>query len=348
MKIKELNINKSKQNFNAELLNDRIHRKEISYGTNSEIEMMSETGNEIFDQQLHDHRENAQTSKVRILSKLIFFSITLIVVAMVTILYFVMQSIPTKDNVFEITDQYLIYFVTYSMSLVLILSNSYLIPGFINAFLLLFNLSFSHRTAIIMVIRTVNTIIFPLISSIILLPQCMNGWTAFWKLCKTDNSLNIYNEVLPRLYISDILYLYPPLTVQSMKHSNICQLRTFNNKNFRMEKCIRQYFFEWSNVMVNKLILYIFLPFVSLFGKILKKWFYSKVLKKNKRISVDVDSQFSMVTTLLEILVIYSIIVPSIAALTLFILLSNMIYYNIVNRRLEYKIVFGYNQNGLS
>eukprot|EP01084_Bolivina_argentea_P044738 82314_1 len=92
------------------------------------------------------------------------------------------------------------------------------------------------RTIIIFLLRTLTIIIIPIISSIILLDDCGNGWSVFWSQC--------YGNNLSKWNVSIKLNLFSYATNPNLKLSDsteMCGIQPIVWNN-----CIRQFFHSWT------------------------------------------------------------------------------------------------------
>eukprot|EP01084_Bolivina_argentea_P134921 237837_1 len=123
-----------------------------------------------------------------------------------------------------------------------------------------------QRTIVIFLLRTLSTIIIPIISSIVLLNDCGHGWVKFWSQCYGDSNskFNVFVAVNIFGFIQD-----PNLEL--IKSSEICGFHSIDWSN-----CLRRFFYSWTHVIILKMLLMVFMPFFVTISKILWK----RVLKR--------------------------------------------------------------------
>eukprot|EP01084_Bolivina_argentea_P288483 495142_1 len=155
------------------------------------------------------------------------------------------------------------------MSIVLVIETSIIIPQFINlSYKVVFKTKvLSHtfvtkyRSAIIVIFRTLSSIIIPIILAVFLLNDCGNGWSLFWNGCNNANKHTLaidfeINEVIS-VDVPPVIFLYINNNVELLKSNVVCT----SNDNFVSSKCIRSFFSSWTQILIEKIGLMIFMPY---------------------------------------------------------------------------------------
>eukprot|EP01084_Bolivina_argentea_P004435 8431_1 len=168
------------------------------------------------------------------------------------------------------------------MSLILTFNNSLVIPQLVDNCHKILNNKHSlskqfvikGRAKIIFILRTLTSIIIPIIFGIIILNDCGNGWTLFWSPCYHENKtkfdidadIDVYarGSEQPSIRLSDA--------------SKICGLQTII-----WNKCIRAFFHSWSNIITQKLLLMVFMPIIITLFKVLKTHLLSKCYNQDPK-----------------------------------------------------------------
>ena len=113
--------------------------------------------------------------------------------------------------------------------------------------------------------RSLSTIIIPLIVSIILLNDCGRGWTYLWKQCHGDQNREQLHNVVPMTVKSKVDPLNPfsdrhdfcNFQIEISNYETICGFQSITSN-----KCIRQFLYSWSYVITEKLLIMVFMPFI--------------------------------------------------------------------------------------
>eukprot|EP01084_Bolivina_argentea_P098644 177276_1 len=271
---------------------------------------------------------------------------------MVLIIYIVTESLP-DENILSINDVTR-NIVSHSVQLVLAVNTALIIPRFIDSAFILFKCKNTsiNKTKFIMVTRTLTTIIIPVILSVILLNECGGAWAKLWRPCvKERKKFNIQYELqvskstiytlwAPNQPLSLAIHFLPiPLDVLSS--SAVCSVTTF--QRIRWNKCIRLFLYHWCNLLMVKMIIMFFMPLCILLWKTLQ----SKVCNDEKRKTIKIDSEYSMVVTKLEIIFSFGIFCPLLFPIVIISLNSFIYFYHTAINRLQWQIKFSSYENGL-
>merc|ERR1712192_2525 len=167
------------------------------------------------------------------ISKLFFWSFSFLIATGMLILYFVTVSLPENNILgFDIISR---KFLEYSISFIITINTAIIIPRFTSSLFEMFpkRLLTRNQNVIIMLLRTVVTIIIPLFVSFILLGDCCNGWTYLWKPCEDSRSFEIIDQLTPSDYIVEnstyisgstltSKYVYNTVNLDVSSHSQVC------------------------------------------------------------------------------------------------------------------------------
>lgn len=134
-----------------------------------------------------------------------------------------------------------------------------------------------------------------------------------WKNCVNDK--NSFDIVYP-LKIAPITlnhsdgtgqstYLFDTVNLNVLTHSDVCSFKLFDKMNWN--KCIRTILYKWCNILVLKIIILFFMPLFIVIKKTLK---YNCFYSHEKDITLSIDSELTMVTTNLEIILVFCIFCP--------------------------------------
>ena len=245
------------------------------------------------------------------------------------LLYILSESLP-NDNVLQIKDAYrklLSFFIYFIMAV----NTSIITPKFVNAILNLLNLSeFSNKSKVIMILRTLSTIVIPLICSFILQSNCGNGWVLYWNPCIYEKeSFDMSSEVISN---SNYGYNYASNVVVSTKES-VCSIVSY--PNIKWNKCLRTFLFKWCNVLMIKMIIMFFMPLVIVLIKTIK----DKISDTSQH-KIVIDSEFSMIVTKMEYVLAFGVFVPLIYPVIIISLNSFIVFYQYALNTLKWDLVF--------
>lgn len=258
--------------------------------------------------------------------------------------YITTEVLP-NDNIFDINvnENKYVTVLHYGLPLLLTFVNVYIIPKFVAALIRCgyslnricctngntdvnpsnnsgYRVIYSY---LILLLRSLLIMIFPLIVSAIILPQCGNYWTLFWNPCVNDpQSLEI------DLIAGSSATVFNDGVLSTSKE--ICHLRKmsflFNNSK-QANICLRSFFDFWGLIVVAKLCLFVINPFVIYFIKRIEKHFNCVFLTSTKK-GISIDSQFISITTKLEFFIVFSMISPYIVPIMALALYTNLYIYS--------------------
>ena len=202
-----------------------------------------------------------------------------------------------------------------------------------------------YRPLIILLLRSVSMILVPIISSVVLIPNCGNYWVIFWDYCKHGHIRSDVTFSNPFLSAEDVTN---KLTVTVL---NICDPSL---KNIEWDKCIRTFSLGWSWIVTQKLSFMVLLPFVVIAKKFITfelmkciKNLCSRInicnCRRNSRLTnqnshndqddtrtdvgLKIDLEYANLLTMLESMIIWCPISPLIAPLTMLSIYSNYLVY---------------------
>ena len=290
----------------------------------------------------------------------VYFGCYLFTIAFV-IIYISSHYLP-PDNIFNINHEWMQYLIQYSLIFILTISNIFIVPKLIDSFWKIITMIKSDckqkqsiYMGLLMFLRSFQTIIVPFFASLLFLQDCGRYWTQFWSKCTDDpTSFNEYIVALANLI--DVQY-YDGSTI--MSHESICKAAKIADINFN--KCFRQFFGYWiEDVILPKLVLLILNPTFFYFihkynvkNRLKKyccccscKWLKCTCCNVNKNDMVNdinINSQYAMIGTSMELFIMFSIISPFAIFLILFALMITYCFYSKMLNQLRCKLVNFYN-----
>lgn len=287
--------------------------------------------------------------------------------AIIDVCYILIQSLPQKNvemfgsNV-SVFSSHVYYLLDYSLAFILTIINIYIVPKLVDslwrvmgmctcrnqnnhiATTNLFKRHFQIRTCLSWFLRSLITIVIPLISSIIFLNNCGNYWTTFWKPCT-----NTINERMFNIHFSNVTIS----TADSICYVNNNIISDASSVN----QCLRSFFDHWLPIITLKLILFILNPFILYW---FKEWnvkhncckciccckshkhdHESKTSSNlNKKHSKSIDWEYAAIATKMEVAMIFMLISPYIIVLISLGLYSNYVVYSWITQSTRWKIVY--------
>ena len=140
------------------------------------------------------------------------------------------------------------------------------------------------------------------------------------------------NEYLPpqQFYFNDLLTA-----------DQVCSPKAPSSWN--VSKCLREFWFLWTNILFELLMIMLFMPILI----VLSKWMVHKIHKNKNYKHLSIDSEYIMITTKLEICIIFGLVCPLIIPLAVFALKWNEIFYALMIKKfnLLWPIKFSNNNN---
>ena len=190
--------------------------------------------------------------------------------------------------------------------------------------------SFKFRSYVIMLLRSSILLIFPFIFSILILDDCSKMWTLLWKPCNNTSNFNIYFNTL--VGVNEKLLSY----------NDICGIVSPFSSDFTINKCFRSFWFKWSNILITKMIIMVFMPLIIIILKQIKHKILNKLCTENKSLVLIIDYEYFMIINKLEIIICFGIICPLLIPIILLTIYLIPYYYYIMINKLQYKIKFKY------
>eukprot|EP01084_Bolivina_argentea_P200702 343172_1 len=273
-------------------------------------QITKETEETLLDHDNNTHNSNnndieEQISIIHPAIQLVLYSIFYIICLTVSISYILLEN----DNIFGFSYSTR-FFITYSISFLLAILNAIVTPRMVTSICLVFNISMSkHRSKIIVISRTFTTIIMPLIASVIFLNDCGSVWTDMWPLCLQTNPspFDIQLVIEPTPYIaSDGILSFSNITLNILDREQICLSRSLFEINWN--RCFHSFLSSWTEVLLNKMIIMIFMPiFIVLFklirAKLISVLCSNRIKEKYKYLiknELEIDSEYTMIINKIE------------------------------------------------
>ena len=257
-----------------------------------------------------------------VLSLMVYLSLYVITL-FVLFIYICSRNIPSNDNILHL-NQYWMDLIEYSVSILLGLTTSIIVPNLTDSFykILIKNNPISYekfvltyRANFIIILRAITSIVFPFIITLLFVNDCGNMWTYFWNTCaynRNELSVTITNGGIP-------FVLLTPDQICGFKYNQILS-----------EQCLRSFNLIWcNNILIKKMIFMVFLSFFVVIKRIIIKKCKDKCCKKrNDNIVYKIDSEYSMVISKLEIIIIFGLISPFLIPLGLLSIYIDVFVYN--------------------
>lgn len=106
-----------------------------------------------------------------------------------------------ENNVLNINNEYAYDVIHYSLLFVLAITNIYVIPKVVNIYTDNCKCCDDNKHVIIFILRSINSVLIPLIVSIMFLNGCGKYWTKLWITCIDDSqSFNYYYNFYTKPY----------------------------------------------------------------------------------------------------------------------------------------------------
>eukprot|EP01084_Bolivina_argentea_P200703 343175_1 len=272
---------------------------------------------------------------------------------MLSIIYILAKSLP-EDNVLRFTNitQNL---TVGSISIVLAVVNAIIVPRFISSITKLWHCVKLNRNRTILALRTLTTIIIPIIFTIYYSNDCGSNWTTFWNPCtqKVNSPFDIEVDIKIPPYI---VYYNCSESVKCTKyyngfnynfgvlsHSDVCDPNSFTT--IKWNRCVRTFFYTWTEVILNKMFVMIFMPFAIIFYKTVLQKIKNYYYKRNKKVDIKVDCEYTMIITKMETMISFSLFCPLLIPVTIMALLSCQMFYTYVLSKLNWNLKFSYYTN---
>ena len=171
-----------------------------------------------------------------------------------------------------------------------------------------------YRANFIIILRALTTIVIPFVITLFFVNDCGRMWTYFWNVCAHDKD---------KLSVS-IQYGYETLNILSP--DEICH---FRYDQILSEQCLRSFNLIWcNNILIKKMLFMVFLSFFVVIKKIVVNKCKDKCCKKDEDIVYKIDSEYSMVISKLEIIIIFGLISPFLIPLGLLSIYIDVFVYN--------------------
>eukprot|EP01084_Bolivina_argentea_P191269 328561_1 len=296
----------------------------------------------------NNHNTMEQNCFVNICKVLFYISLYLTGI-MFIVLYVIYGSLPA-DNILYFSET-TAELIKHSIAFILAINNSYVVPNLVHYIIhSVPKLKGSNTyTFMIVLLRSFNLIIVPILSSIFLLNDCGKYWTLFWQKC-LNHSFDINIEI--DFQISNAFMTTPviPFTFDILTNNAVCKPNSIYSINWN--RCLRSFYSNWSQVIMLKIIISIFLPICTILYQILKRIAYKYLyLTCNKstifklKDTITIDREYGMIITNLEQTILFALISPFIIPISILSLESRKLFYYIMKTKLKWKII-GYDERG--
>ena len=173
------------------------------------------------------------------------------------------ENVP-KDNVFAINKTYQTRLLSFSLVVILTVSSVYIVrylaQSIENLILAAKYFDYYNDNSIVktwkytplmvMIFRSLLTIVVPFAISIFLLNHCGGGWTIFWNKCSSNSTdfdvVNIYH----------VSYSFSVKKVKILQQNDVCNQRQFSDIITHPDirnPCLRQFWDWWIPIVCLKL-----------------------------------------------------------------------------------------------
>eukprot|EP01084_Bolivina_argentea_P135679 239049_1 len=280
---------------------------------------------------------NTYKTVTNILQLFIYLFLYLTGVFMI-ILYLFCESLPDDNTL--IPSSSIRMFISKSISIALAILNAFVVPRLFDSIEMFAHFMKPYRHQVLLLLRTLNTLIIPIITSIIVLNDCGRYWTAYWTPCNSNTESNFDLSI----HIKESDAIIPVLNVQLLEENDVCSRS--NALSIDWNKCIRSFFYRWTYVIMTKFIILIFMPVFVIVWKLFKNkltnWYYErrKQLDKCKSNTINVDMEYMMLISNFESVLAFSIITPLILPITFIAVESNIYFYEYMINKLKWRLTF--------
>eukprot|EP01083_Nonionella_stella_P047790 127928_1 len=220
-----------------------------------------------------------------------------------------------------------------SIAIILALNSCVTIPNLVDSWNILIYNEYTPKTRrgkVVLILRSVCGIVIPMISSFILLNNCGRYWVKFWNPC-------IEKELAEELFTSKADTSIYGGNNDLLHADSVCKPLT-SAGDFNLAKCLRQYFNKWIIILIEKLFVCLILPMPIIGVKWLKFKWRKWTNPQYTFIYPRVDSEYFMVLTKVEIMIIWSLIAPAIVPITLVAIQANRFFYGAVIKNCQWKL----------
>eukprot|EP01083_Nonionella_stella_P106109 305749_1 len=250
-------------------------------------------------------------------------------------MYIISSSLPS-DNTPQMSPLS-VRLLELSMSVVLTVCNSCVVPILVSvSYQLIYrkdpqqsiNFMSRYRPKIIFHLRSFTAVVLPCVLSLWLLHDCGRGWTTFWRKClheqsELDISTTIPLEIPLNNGVSSTSVM-EFMTINLLKSDDICS--AFINWN----KCLRQFSATWITILIQKVIIMHFMPIVVVGFKLLRWRVGKRLTMMKEKVVIEIDKEYAMILSKLEIMILYSWIFPLLIPLTITSISFNICFYEFI------------------
>eukprot|EP01083_Nonionella_stella_P003979 11450_1 len=254
-------------------------------------------------------------------------------------IYIISTSLPSDDIPYISPANF--HLLQMSMSFVLTICNSLVVPKLVSvSYRLMYqndpqqSIKFmsTYRPRIIFHLRSFTAVTLPCILSFWLLHDCGRGWTTFWSKCGMEHSeLNIKTTIALQIERSNGITgdnRTHAIAINLLKSDDICSAFAFGNINWN--KCLRQFSATWITILIQKVIIMHFMPIVVVGFKLLRWRVGKRLTMMKEKVVIEIDKEYAMILSKLEIMILYSWIFPLLIPLTITSISFNICFYEFI------------------
>eukprot|EP01083_Nonionella_stella_P206946 752251_1 len=254
-------------------------------------------------------------------------------------IYIISTSLPSDDIPYISPANF--HLLQMSMSFILTICNSLVVPKLVSvSYRLMYqndpqqSIKFmsTYRPRIIFHLRSFTAVTLPCILSFWLLHDCGRGWTTFWSKCGMEHSeLNIKTTIALQIERSNGITgdnRTHAIAINLLKSDDICSAFAFGNINWN--KCLRQFSATWITILIQKVIIMHFMPIVVVGFKLLRWRVGKRLTMMKEKVVIEIDKEYAMILSKLEIMILYSWIFPLLIPLTITSISFNICFYEFI------------------
>ena len=126
---------------------------------------------------------------------------------------------------------------------------------------------------------------------------------------------------------------------QVLHHEAVCSTLSFAEMD--LNKCIRSFLYQWCNVLMVKMLIMMFMPILIMIRETVSHRVWGKKRK------IEIDSEYTMITTKLEIIFVFGVFCPLLYPLILVSMNSFIFFYVLAAKKLKWNMTFLNHEHGL-
>eukprot|EP01084_Bolivina_argentea_P306223 529119_1 len=250
------------------------------------------------------------------------------------ILYVIAASLPSQ-NVLQLNTLWS-KMITKCISLILIANNKFIIPLLASNVTICIKrdkfITSKIKLQFILILQLINSVFLPFIASIYFFHDCGNYWVSLWDYC--GDKSDVFN-VRTYNFLTDTYYTL-------LTEKEVCVTPSLSQMNF--DQCIRSFSYNWTGVIMMKLIYGIFVQVISVICKLLKQKYLSKICtngcwKKFFNHEINVERQQISIVLNILVSVVFCFFAPLLIPLALFDTVLRIFFFRLMHYKFKWKFV---------